>query len=160
MGTDYARRAGYDIIGKDGQKLSDKWSDGMKTFRGLQTHGFPNCFLINTQQGGFSVNFPHLLDEISVHLAYIISHALGNNIKTIEASEQAEKEWVEGIIGSSGSARQTGGEGCTPGFYNNEGKPDSKSRYGAFYRGGSIKYWQLLAEWREDGKFEGLEFGA
>jgi cyclohexanone monooxygenase len=48
----------------------------------------------------------------------------------------------------------------TPGFYNNEGKSDPKSRYGAFYRGGSIKYWQLLAEWREDGKFEGLEFGA
>ena len=160
VGTDYARRAGYDIIGKDGQKLSDKWSDGMKTFHGLQTHGFPNCFLINTQQGGFSVNFPHLLDEISVHLAYIITHALDNNIKTIEASEQAEKEWVEGIIGGSRSARQTGGEACTPGFYNNEGKSDPKSRYGAFYRGGSIKYWQLLAEWREDGKFEGLEFGA
>ena len=160
VGTDYTRRAGYDLIGKDGQKLSDKWSDGMKTFHGLHTHGFPNCFLVNTQQGGFSVNFTHLLDEISVHLAHIITHALDNNVKTIEASEEAEKEWVEGIIEGSRSARQTGGEACTPGFYNNEGKSDPKSRYGAFYSGGSIKYWQLLAEWREDGKFEGLEFGA
>ena len=159
VGTKYVRRAGYDIIGKNGQKLSERWSDGMKTFHGMQSRGFPNCFLMGAQQGGFAANYPHLLNEIAVHLAHIISHAYKNDIKTVEASAEAEAAWVETIIGGSGPAMQIGGEGCTPGYYNNEGKSNPLLKYNAFYSGGSIKFWQMLADWREAGTFEGLEFG-
>jgi hypothetical protein len=52
-----------------------------------------------------------------------------------------------------------GGEGCTPGYYNNEVKPNPTASYANPYGGGSIKFWELLAEWRNAGTFEGLEFG-
>jgi len=160
VGTDYTRRAGYDIVGKGGQKLSDKWEDGMKTFHGMQSHGFPNCFLMSAQQGGFSANYPHLLNEVAIHLAHIVAHMNENKLTTVEASAAAEAAWVEGIISADGPAMQIGGEGCTPGYYNNEGKPDPKLRYGAFYSAGSIAFWDLLEKWRESGDFEGLEFSA
>jgi len=160
VGTDYTRRAGYDIVGKQGQKLSDKWQDGMKTFHGMQSNGFPNCFLMSAQQGGFSANYPHLLNEVAVHLAHIVSHMKANDLTKVEASESAEAAWVEGIISGEGPAMQIGGEGCTPGYYNNEGKPNPKLRYGAFYSGGSIAFWDLLEKWREAGDFDGLEFSS
>jgi cyclohexanone monooxygenase len=160
VGTDYTRRAGYDIVGKQGQKLSDKWQDGMKTFHGMQSNGFPNCFMMSAQQGGFSANYPHLLNEISIHLAHIVSYMRANDLTKVEASEAAEAAWVEGIIGGEGPAMQIGGEGCTPGYYNNEGKPNPKLKYGAFYSGGSIAFWDLLEKWREAGDFDGLEFSS
>ena len=46
VGTDYTRRAGYDITGRDGQTLSGKWGGGIRTLHGFQTHGFPNCFFM------------------------------------------------------------------------------------------------------------------
>ena len=109
VGTDYTRRAGYDIVGKQGQKLSDKWQDGMKTFHGMQSNGFPNCFLMSAQQGGFSANYPHLLNEVAVHLAHIVSHMKANDLTEVEASESAEAAWVEGIISGEGPAMQIGG---------------------------------------------------
>ena len=52
-----------------------------------------------------------------------------------------------------------GGEGCTPGYYNNEGRPNPIAARGAPYGGGSIAFWKLLADWRDAGDFEGVEFG-
>src|SRR4029077_6951318 len=32
VGTDYSRRAGYEIVGRDGLTLTSKWADGASTF--------------------------------------------------------------------------------------------------------------------------------
>ena len=69
VGTSYTRRAGYDVIGRDGKKLSDHWRNGTRTLHGMGSHGFPNVFIMNTSQGAFTANFPHLLDESAVHQA-------------------------------------------------------------------------------------------
>jgi cyclohexanone monooxygenase len=37
VGTSYSRRAGYEIVGRNGLTLTDKWADGMKTLHGFQT---------------------------------------------------------------------------------------------------------------------------
>ena len=46
VGTAWTRRAGYEVIGMDEQTLTDYWADGMKTYHGFSSHGFPNCFLL------------------------------------------------------------------------------------------------------------------
>ncbi len=43
VGTDYARRAGYQVYGKDGQTLSGKWANGMETFHGFHVRGSRTC---------------------------------------------------------------------------------------------------------------------
>ena len=46
VGTPYTRRAGYDMTGRDGLKLSEYWAGGMRTKHGIHVHGFPNAFLV------------------------------------------------------------------------------------------------------------------
>ena len=50
VGTDYARRAGYEVHGRDNQTLTEKWADGASTLHGLHSRGFPNCFIMGAQQ--------------------------------------------------------------------------------------------------------------
>ena len=160
VGTGYSRRAGYETIGRGGKGLSEHWEKGIRTLHGMHTRGFPNCFIMSAQQGGFTANFPHLLDECATHLAHIISHALENGFKTVEVSKEAEEGWVQTILELAGGMMGgLGGPGCTPGYYNNEGRPSPLSAQGSFYGGGSIKFFKLLDDWRKTGEFEGIEFG-
>ena len=36
---------GYPIVGRDGVVLSEKWADGPRTLRSVNSHGFPNMFM-------------------------------------------------------------------------------------------------------------------
>ncbi len=159
VGTSYTRRSGYDVIGRGSKSLSDHWRDGTRSLHGMGSHGFPNVFIMNTSQGGFTANFPHLLDESAVHQAHIIAYALAEGYKTVEVTAAAEEEWVNTIVGfNGGPLGGLGGADCTPGYYNNEGQPNPNARQSAPYGGGSIRFFELLKKWREDGNFEGLTF--
>lgn len=159
VGTSYTRRSGYDVIGRAGKSLSDHWRDGTRSLHGMGAHGFPNVFIMNTSQGGFTANFPHLLDESAVHQAHIIAHALAQGYKTVEVTAAAEETWIDTIVGfTDGPLGGLGGADCTPGYYNNEGQPNPSAQQSAPYGGGSIRFFELLKEWREDGNFEGLAF--
>ncbi|MEL6861413.1 MAG: NAD(P)/FAD-dependent oxidoreductase, partial [Pseudomonadota bacterium] len=46
VGSDYTARAGFDLAGRGGVKLSEAWADGMQTLHGLNVHGFPNAFIV------------------------------------------------------------------------------------------------------------------
>jgi cyclohexanone monooxygenase len=63
VGTAYTRRAGYDIIGRDGVTLSQHWADGLRTLHGLTTHGFPNCFFLGFTQTAITISVPQALNE-------------------------------------------------------------------------------------------------
>ncbi|MBT4378942.1 MAG: NAD(P)/FAD-dependent oxidoreductase [Gammaproteobacteria bacterium] len=159
VGTSYTRRSGYDVIGREAKSLSDHWRDGTRSLHGMGSHGFPNVFIMNTSQGGFTANFPHLLDESAVHQAHIIAHALVQGYNTVEVTATAEEEWIDTIVGfTGGPLGGLGGPDCTPGYYNNEGQPNPNAQQSAPYGGGSIRFFELLKEWREDGNFEGLTF--
>ncbi len=159
VGTSYTRRSGYDVTGVDGAKLSDHWEEGTRSLHGMGSHGFPNLFIMNTSQGGFTANFPHLLDESAVHQAHIIASALDAGHTRVEVTKEAEDKWVETILGFAGGPMGgLGGPDCTPGYYNNEGQPNPNAAQSAPYGGGSIRFFKLLEEWREDGSFDGLEF--
>ena len=159
VGTSYTRRSGYDVIGREAKSLSDHWRDGTRSLHGMGSHGFPNVFIMNTSQGGFTANFPHLLDESAVHQAHIIAHALAQGYNTVEVTATAEEEWVDTIVGfKGGPLGGLGGADCTPGYYNNEGQPNPNAQQSAPYGGGSIRFFELLKEWREDGNFAGLTF--
>ncbi|MGH0029049.1 MAG: monooxygenase, partial [Myxococcota bacterium] len=156
VGTDYSRRAGLEMVGRDGTSLSEKWSGGIRTLHGMNVHGFPNCFIMSNPQAGFTANYPHLLDEQAKHAAYIISTGMQKGARTVEATPQGEDAWVKQCIAK---ARDAGDffENCTPGYYNNEGKTSELSVQNGFYGGGSIEFFQILADWRKDGSLEGME---
>jgi len=156
VGTDYTRRSGYQLYGRGGISLSDKWKDGVSTLHGMHSRGFPNVFIVSNSQSGFTANYPHMLNEQSKHLAYIIKECLARQVRVVEAGQDAEEAWVQTII-SSAIMRQKFQEECTPGYYNNEGKPSTLAARNGFYGHGPIAFAKLLEEWRGEGSLKGLE---
>ncbi len=155
VGTNFSRRAGYEIYGIGGKSLTEHWQDGARTFHGFHSHGFPNCFIVSGVQSGFTVNFPHMLEEQARHIAHILEHAQTNNIKRIEVTEKSEEWWVERIISLSQNNIQFL-ESCTPGYYNNEGKPAARGVQSGSYGGGPVAFVQVLEQWRAEGDMRGL----
>ena len=135
MGTDYSRRAGYPILGRDGVTLSEHWSEGVRTLHSVHVHGFPNCFLINVAQSGFTVNFPYVLDLQARHIAWIVERAQKDGLSELEVTAEAEADWVDRVI-ACGAQTEEFSMHCTPGYYNNEGTADARSRQGGFFFGG------------------------
>jgi len=156
VGTSYTRRSGYELYGRGGISLSEKWKDGVSTLHGMHSRGFPNCFIISNSQSGFTANFPHMLNEQSKHLAYIIKECAARQVRVMEPSQEAEDAWVQTII-SSAIMRQKFQEECTPGYYNNEGKPSALAARNGFYGLGPIAFVKLLEDWRKEGGLQGLE---
>ena len=156
VGTDYCRRTGFELIGRDGVTLTERWRDGVRTFQGLYTNGFPNCFIESIAQAGLTVNFPYLLDVQASHAAWIIAWALERGVTEVEASLRAEAAWVDTVVTRS-TATAERAKTCTPGYYNREGKADAKTRQGSFFFGGPTEYADILQTWRANGDMEGLD---
>ena len=156
VGTDYSRRTGFEIIGRGGVTLTDKWSDGVQTLHGLAVNGFPNCFILSIAQSGFTVNFPYLLDVQACHTAAVITWALNHDATEVEASVQAQTEWVDTVIARSAASADRA-KSCTPGYYNREGQANAKTRQGSFFYGTPTEYAEILATSRAQGAPQGFE---
>ena len=156
VGTEYTRRSGYEVYGKGGKSLTEHWGEGVRTLHGFHAQGFPNCFIVSNSQSGFSVNFPHMLNEQARHLAYIVSHCLESQVRAVEVTEAAEDAWIQ-TIRNTAMLREKFQAECTPGYYNNEGKPNLRAVQNGPYGAGSIAFIKLLENWRAAGGLEGLE---
>jgi cyclohexanone monooxygenase len=123
---------------------------------GMHVHGFPNCYIMSNPQAGFTASYPHMLNEQSKHLAYIIKTGVDKGARSVEVTEGGESGWVQQCLDR---ARNTGDffENCTPGYYNNEGKTSEAGAQNGFYGGGPIEFIQILEGWREAGTLEGME---
>ncbi len=154
--TDFSKRSGFEMHGRASTSLSQKWSGGMSTLHGMHTRGFPNCFVLSQSQSGMSPNFPHMLSEQANHVAHIVGYSLQHGIRTVEPTEQAERDWVDTIV-RLGEARVKQLATCTPGYYNNEGRPSAAGALSLPYGAGPVAFIQLLRQWREAGDFAGLE---
>jgi cyclohexanone monooxygenase len=156
VGTDFTRRLGFEVTGRGGLTLTQKWKDGASTFHGLFTRGFPNLFVMTTQQSGQSANFQHMLDEQSRHIGHILGEVKARGVRTLEASADAEGKWVDTIV-KLARTRHDFLAACTPGYYNNEGNPDARTeRNNQFWRGPMV-FIRMLDEWRKTGTLPGLE---
>ena len=156
VGTDYTRRSGYELYGRGGQTLTDKWKNGAETLHGVLSRGFPNCFIVSNVQSGFSANFPHMINEQSKHIAYLVKSAMERQARVVEPSEEAEQAWVDTIVKLAVMREQFLKE-CTPGYYNNEGKPEAMTAKNGSYGAGPVAFTKVLEDWRAEGSLKGLE---
>ncbi|GAC1530472.1 MAG: NAD(P)/FAD-dependent oxidoreductase [Acidimicrobiales bacterium] len=157
VGTTFTRRAGYDVIGRDGVTLSEKWADGLRTLHGLQTHGFPNCFFLGFTQTAVTVNVPHALDEQARHVTYIVDEVRRRGARTVEATVGAEQAWLDEMREKARLGVRFFRE-CTPGYYNNEGQVGNPNGFFAgTYGAGPVRFFEILKEWRSDGHLSGVE---
>jgi cation diffusion facilitator CzcD-associated flavoprotein CzcO len=159
VGTSYERRSGYDTIGCDGLRLSDRWDDGMRSMHGIHVNGFPNLFIIGFAQGANLIsNVTSNLADSGITIAAVIRHALDTGADEVEVTAAAEQEWLDLL--ESSPASFMGSPECTPGYYNNEGQPlSARARFSmAGYPLGPVAYFEFIDGWRTSGQFTGLEF--
>jgi cyclohexanone monooxygenase len=84
-----------DIRGRDGQSLREKWSDGPRTYLGMEVAGFPNLFIV-TGPGSPSV-LTNMLPSIEQNVNFItdcIAYMRERELRIIEAQQAAEDAWV------------------------------------------------------------------
>lgn len=85
-----------DIRGRDGVRLRDAWADGPRTYLGLQVSGFPNLFTITGPQSPSVLsNMPVSIEQHVEWICDCIAHVRASGARTIEATEDAERAWVE-----------------------------------------------------------------
>ena len=159
VGTNYTRRAGYDIVGKGGAKLSEKWQNGLQTMHGFISHGFPNCFFLGFTQAAITVNVPHALNEQAKHVSLVLAEARLRGATVVEATVEGERAWLQEMARTARMGEEFRAE-CTPGYYNDEGRPNNPNGFlSSGYGGGPIKFFNILEQWRDAGTFEGIRFG-
>ena len=159
-GTAFHERAGYDVAGRDGLRLSAHWADGMRTLHGIHTRGFPNMFIVQPSQGANLIsNVPHNLVEAGTTIARVIEHALTGGFTQVEVTGDEEDRWVELLKSAPRRLTVIGSPDCTPGYYNNEGEgPNAHTSLMLGYPEGAVAYFKYLEQWRASGLFTGLEF--
>jgi cation diffusion facilitator CzcD-associated flavoprotein CzcO len=161
VGSAYTERAGYDPVGRNGVRLSEYWAEGMRTLHGIHVHGFPNLFVVQPTQGANLIsNVPHNLTESGSTIATIVRHALDTGATEVEVTAEAEQAWLD-LLSRNAGGGMIGSPDCTPGYYNNEGRPPAPhQRLNVGYPYGAMAFFRYLDEWRSSGRFEGLELRA
>lgn len=154
----YTKRAGFQVYGRGGVTLEERFASGPETLHGYFVDGFPNLVLIGQMQGGAAANFTHMLAEQAEHIAWTISEARGRGADTIEADPAAVQEWVETILALA-RPRLDYTNKCVPGYYNNEGHFTEAVMKAGVYTGGSVAFIELMRSWREAGDLKGLNLG-
>ena len=154
VGTAYTQRSEFEVYGRDGLSLRDYWADGMRTYHGFLSYGFPNCFHMGLTQTGLAPNFTYMLNGQATHIAHIITQVEDREAQSVEPTPEAEAEWVKLLTGPTFMTEYQ--NTCTPGYYNGEGKNEGQGFIEVQYPDGAVPFYDMLAAWREHVEFEGL----
>lgn len=128
-----------DIRGKEGKSLKEKWNEGVRTYLGITTAGFPNMFMITGPESpSVLTNMPVSIEQHVEWISDCIEYLNEHNIETIEADVEAEENWSrhcrelsENTLFNETKSWYTGA--------NIEGKPNGF----LIYLGGADKYREI-----------------
>src|SRR5690606_13865502 len=85
----YTHRAGYDVIGRGGKRLSEYWDNGLRTLHGLTADGFPNLFFLGRTQTATPLNYTIAMDNQTRHVGYILSEMRARGFDLVEPTPEA-----------------------------------------------------------------------
>ncbi len=141
---------GYELVGRGGMTIDEKWADGVRTVHGTQMSGFPNFHVVGAvMQGTTSFNYTHTLQTQAEHAVDIIARCREAGVEVMEVTPEAEDRWAEKMMTRHAIDLVKYFGDCTPGFLNNEGEVAGKPTFlGGTYGGGPLKYLKIIEEWR------------
>ena len=124
----------------------------------MHARGFPNCFIVSNTQSGFTVNFPHMLNEQSKHLAYIVEPLRWpRRSRTVEASRGGRgRPGSQTIIDARRHAPEVP-RGVHARLLQQRGQAQAHGARNGSYGAGPVAFVKVLEDWRAAGAFEGLE---
>ena len=83
-----------DVRGETGESIKDKWANGLRTYLGVHSSGFPNMFALNAAA---TCNFPRCAEAIVEWTSDCIGYMRDHGYTRIEATPQAEESWVQHV---------------------------------------------------------------
>jgi cation diffusion facilitator CzcD-associated flavoprotein CzcO len=100
LATGYDRLTGallaFDVVGKNGQTVNQKWKDGARSYLGLMLEGFPNLFMTTGPNGPAALaNIIRISEHDVDWIANAMVHMDKNGLATIEATTEAEEGWMD-----------------------------------------------------------------
>ena len=141
FGTGALSRMG--IRGRDGIALADHWSDGPRTFLGVQTAGFPNFFFPGGPHAAAGNNPRYngdQVDFITDTLVYMRDHGYD----TIEVDPAAEERWTS-MVDRNAARAPSFGESS---YYFGSNIPGKPRKY-LLNSGGRPHLFAVIADVRE-----------
>jgi cation diffusion facilitator CzcD-associated flavoprotein CzcO len=86
----------FDVTGREGRTVNDKWKDGSRSCLGLMMEGFPNLFMTTGPNGPSALaNIIRTSENDVDWIAAAISHMDKKGLTAIEPTAQAEEAWME-----------------------------------------------------------------
>ena len=128
-----------DFRGLAGRRLKDKWSDGPRTYLGLQIEGFPNLFtLVGPHNAATFCNIPRCIEQNVDWVTALIRHMRAKGYGRVEASAEAEGGWTEHVNDTGRRMLFTQVDSWMMGI--NSNVPGKQKRNILVYAGGAPKY--------------------
>ncbi|KAI0342829.1 FAD/NAD-binding domain-containing protein [Trametopsis cervina] len=95
-GFDASYRYPFDIIGRGGNKLNDRWDPYPEAYMSVAVDGFPNMFLAFGPASG--LNTGTLVAMLETQVEYAVQATLKmqrERLKSMEPKEEATKDWTQ-----------------------------------------------------------------
>ncbi len=84
--------------GAGGQRLTDHWASGPRTYLGLMSAGFPNMFtIVGPHNASTRCNIPRCIEQNVDWVTDLMRYASERRITWIEATPEAEADWSRHI---------------------------------------------------------------
>ena len=84
------------VTGRDGRTLRDKWRDeGVRTFLGLHSQGFPNLFIMSGPQGGGGqFNFTRGIEGHTDYVVWMLTAMRERGTAVVDIKKAAEEAYA------------------------------------------------------------------
>lgn len=133
--------------------LRDKWQTQTSTYLGVFAHGFPNMMMVaGPQSVSGSTNYPPSIQSCVEWVTDLLEYARSSGISRLEASEEAEQEWVETVAKAQQrmpfSQVRSWFTGHAPDINGAKQGSADQGRYNAYW-GGAPRYRSYLAKVKE-----------
>ncbi len=86
----------FDVVGRDGRTVKEKWKDGARSHLGLMMEGFPNLFMTTGPNGPAALaNIIRISEHDVDWIAAALRHMEAQGLATIEPTASAEEAWMQ-----------------------------------------------------------------
>ena len=136
------------IVGVDGEKLTEFWADGPRTYLGVTCPRFPNLLFLGGPHTPFA-NIPRGIEDQVDFVTGLVKHVTENGYERVETDESAEEVWTEHVLRTADPFLVADSS-----WFKGANIPGKADRF-LLYLGGLVNYREKAAEVATNG-YEGF----
>jgi cation diffusion facilitator CzcD-associated flavoprotein CzcO len=88
----------FDVVGRGGRTVNDKWKDGARSHLGLMMEGFPNLFMTTGPNGPAALaNIIRISEHDVDWIADAMRHMVTHQLAQMEPTAAAEEAWMQTV---------------------------------------------------------------